>query len=322
LVRAERDTLNTHLRSFANPMGVALRGRDLALGTLRDIWEFRDVPQLARRLDSQLTHDAVYVPQRATCTGDIRVHELAYADDELWFVNTRFSALCTLDRRYSFVPRWRPPFVSALAPEDRCHLNGMCVVRDQVRFVTVLGTTDRAGGWREGKAQGGCILEVPSGREVARGLSMPHSPRWHDDTLWVLESGKGELGRVDHERRVVEPIVQLDGFTRGLALAGPYAFVGLSQVRETNMFGGLPLTERVRERKCGVWVVDTRSGRVVDLLRFEGTVQEIFDVQILPGARYAELLEPTSALLDTTYVLPDEALAQVPSSLRARCKPG
>src|SRR5204862_4296250 len=131
--------------------------------------------------------------------GDIRIHDTAWAGDELWAVNTRFSCLCTLDRRYSFVPRWRPAFVSALAPEDRCHLNGLCVAGDPPRpkYVTCLGATDTAGGWRANKRDGGLLIDVDTHAVVARGLSMPHSPRVHDGKLWVLESGVGGIGHLD-----------------------------------------------------------------------------------------------------------------------------
>jgi uncharacterized protein (TIGR03032 family) len=317
LVRADGDSLNTHLRLFPSPMGVALAPGRLALGTQREVWEFFDMPALSSRLAPPGKHDAVYVPRTCAVSGDIRVHELAYTRGLLWIVNTRFSTLCTLDGHHSFVPRWRPPFVTALAPEDRCHLNGMCIVDNQVRYVTALGMTDTPDGWRADKAAGGCILEVPSGRVIARGLSMPHSPHWHDGQLWVLESGKGEIGVVDPESHRVRAIAELDGFTRGLALAGPYAFVGLSHVRESNTFGGLPLTERIRDRKCGVWVVDTRDGSTVAFLRFEGSVQEIFDVQISWGARYPELIEPANELLASAYALPPAALAEMPTHLKS-----
>lgn len=316
LVRADGDRINTHLRAFPSPMGVALAPGRLALGTRREVWEFFDLPSLAAKLEPADKHDAVYVPRSCAVTGDIRVHELAYVNGELWATNTLFSALCTLDHKHSFIPRWRPPFVRALAPEDRCHLNGMCVTGDRIRFVTVLGQSDAKGGWRETKAAGGCILEYPSGRAVVEGLSMPHSPRWHDGALWVLESGKGEIGSVDLANQRVVPIARLEGFTRGLAFAGAYAFVGLSQVRESNVFGGIPLTERAGERKCGVWVIDTRSGETAGFLRFEGSVQEIFDIQILHGARFAELLEPSSTLLDGAYALAPGALAEVPDHLK------
>jgi uncharacterized protein (TIGR03032 family) len=310
LVRADGESLNTHFRSFASPMGLALGPRYLAIGTARHVWEYRNVPAAAKRLQPPDKHDACFLPRAAHVTGDIRGHEIAFAGDELWIVNTRFSCLCGLDADHSFVPRWRPPFVSALAPEDRCHLNGLAVVDGRVRYVTALGLSDTPGGWRESKADGGVLLDVPSGEAVAGGLSMPHSPRWHDGRLWVLESGKGEIGVVDLPTGKVEAVAQLPGFTRGLAFAGRYAFVGLSQVRES-VFGGIPLGRRLKERVCGVWVVDLQTGNVVAFLRFEDAVQEIFEVALLPGMRFPELSEPEGELVAGTYVLPTEALAEV-----------
>src|SRR5665213_3255856 len=155
---------------------------------------------------------------------------MAWANDELWFVNTRFSCLCTTDAEHSFVPRWRPPFVSALAPEDRCHLNGLALVDGRPKYVTALGTTDTAGGWRANKARGGVLLDVESGEPILTGLSMPHSPRLHDGNLWLLESGDGSLGTVDVASGTYSKVAEMPGFTRGLDFCGPVAFVGLSQV--------------------------------------------------------------------------------------------
>jgi uncharacterized protein (TIGR03032 family) len=310
LVRADGEALNTHFRSFPSPMGLALGPRVLAIGTARHVWEYRNVPAAARRLEPPDKHDACFLPRACHVTGDVRAHEMAWAGEELWVVNTRFSCLCVLDRDHSFVPRWRPPFVSALAAEDRCHLNGLAVEDGRVRWTTALGTSDHAAGWRETKAHGGVLLEVPGGEVVAAGLSMPHSPRWHDGRLWVLESGKGEIGVVDPASGKVEAVAQLPGFTRGLAFAGPYAFVGLSQVRES-VFGGIPLGERLKERVCGVWAIDLRSGTTAGFLRFEDAIQEIFEVAFLPGLRFPELCEPDADLAASTWVLPDAALAEV-----------
>jgi uncharacterized protein (TIGR03032 family) len=310
VLRAAGQTLNTHFRSFRSPMGLALGPRSLAIGTDRQIWLYRNVPALTPKLPPPGPHDACFLPQQAHVTGDIRVHEMAYAGEELWFVNTRFSCLCTLDPQHSFVPRWRPPFVSALAPEDRCHLNGLAIVDGRPRYVTAHGRSDRAAGWRQGKANGGVLVDVPSGEIVAAELCMPHSPRWHQGRLWVLESGAGTLARVDLERGRLETVTRLPGFTRGLAFAGSLAFVGLSQVRES-VFGGIPLTESREPRFCGVWAVELQSGNVVGFVRFEDAVQEIFDVQLLPGLRFPELAEPESDLVADAFVLPDAALAQL-----------
>ena len=139
---------------------------------------------------------------------------------------------------------------------------------------------------------------------------MPHSPRQYDGRFFLLESGKGTIAAADLRSGHVETIAELPGFTRGLAFAGPFAFVGLSQVRETNIFGGIPLTQRVAERQCGVYVVDLRSGAVVGFLRFEGDVREIFDVQVLYGMRFPELLELDSPLVATSYTVPTAALPE------------
>jgi uncharacterized protein (TIGR03032 family) len=292
-------------------MGLALGPRSLAIGTERHVWLYRNVPAAGAKLPPQGKHDACFLPSQAHVTGDIRVHELAFAGEELWLVNTRFSCLCTLDAAHSFVPRWRPPFVTALAPDDRCHLNGMAVVDGRPRYVTAHGRTNGSDGWRERKAHGGVLLEVPSGEVVASELSMPHSPRWHQGRLYVLESGVGALARVDLGSGRLETIARLPGFTRGLACFGPVAFVGTSQVRESN-FSGIPLTESKEPRVCGVWAVHLDTGNVLGFVRFEDAVQEIFDVQVLPGMRFPELGEPESDLIANTFVLPDAALSEVP----------
>lgn len=308
-VRRDAQGVNTHFRAMENPMGVATRRGRLAVGTRSQVVEYHDVPALLDRLEPPGLHDACFVPRRSHTTGDIRIHEIAYAADELWLANTRFSCLCTLDDEHSFVPRWRPPFITAHAAEDRCHLNGLAVVDDEVRYVTMLGASDEAGGWREHKAHGGLIMDVPSSEPVVTGLSMPHSPRWYRDRLWVLESGEGSIGVCDLDTGRVETVAQLPGFTRGLSFLGPLAFIGLSEVRESSTFGGLPLTGRLEERQCGVWVVNIETGQTIAFLRFEDAVQEIFAVHALPGVRFPEIAEHGSDAVNLTFVLPDAALA-------------
>jgi uncharacterized protein (TIGR03032 family) len=222
----------------------------------------------------------------------------------LWIVSTRFSCLCTLHRDYSFVPRWRPPFISVLAAEDRCHLNGLAMVDGQPRYVTALGETNVPDGWRENKPRGGCLMEVPSGEIVARGLSMPHSPRWHERRLWLLESGTGRLVLLDTASGTHQVVAELPGFTRGLALIGQYAFIGFSKIREKSAMNGVPLAERRGELKCGIAAVDWRSGEVIGLLEFQTAVEEIFDVQLLPGLRFPEIIGFQKEDIRNTFIVP------------------
>jgi uncharacterized protein (TIGR03032 family) len=319
IVRDDGDHLNTHFRSFQAPMGLAFDGNRLAVGTSLQVWEFADVPAVTAKLDPPGRHDACFLPRASHVTGNIQGHEMAWGPGgELWVVNTRFSCLCTLDTSASFAPRWRPPFVSALEPSDRCHLNGLGMVDGRPRFVTALGVTDEPAGWRANKAKGGIVMDVDCGEVITRGLSMPHSPRWYAGRLWVCESGAGTLGYIDPGTGQYQPIAEVPGFTRGLDFAGNLAFVGLSQVRESATFSGIPITERLseEERTCGVCVVDLASGQVVAILRFDTTVQEIFAVTVLPGRRWPELINDNDMLLENSFVVPDAALVDVPPALR------
>jgi uncharacterized protein (TIGR03032 family) len=315
IARPQGGVVNTHFRDFPAPMGLALAGGRLAVGTTAEVREFRDVPAVAAKLEPPGSHDACFLPYQSRTTGNILVHEMGYdADRTLWLVNTRFSCLCTLDDEHSFVPRWRPRFISALTPDDRCHLNGLGFRDGRPRYATALGRNDVAGGWRPEKARGGVLMDIPTREIIVAGLSMPHSPRWHDGRLWVCESGSGTIGIVDEARGRYEPVAELPGFTRGLDFAGPLAFVGLSQVRESAVFSGIPITDRLpeAERMCGVWVVDTTSGQTVALLRFEEGVQEIFAALLTPGRRHPDLLNDDAERINNAFVLPDEALAQIP----------
>jgi uncharacterized protein (TIGR03032 family) len=204
-----------------------------------------------------------------------------------------------------------------LLPGDVCHLNGLATRDGRVRYVTALGETSEPGGWRANKRNGGALIDVDSGETIARGLSMPHSPRWYAGRLWLLESGDGSLGWVDLATGQYEAIAQLPGFTRGLSFLGPLALVGLSQVRESAVFSGIPLVERLTDRTCGVWMVHLETGRTVAFVRFEDAVQEIFAVEALAGIRFPDLINHDPELIGTAYVLPDAALADVPAELRA-----
>jgi uncharacterized protein (TIGR03032 family) len=294
----------------------------LAVGLVHEIRQYRNMTPVCRRLEPAGRHDACYLPRAGHVTGGIDIHEMAWAGDELWFVNTRFSCLCTLNGIHSFVPRWRPPFVTALAPDDRCHLNGLGLAPDPdgqlaPRYVTALAATDTPQGWREHKKDGGVLVDVPSGNILVRGLSMPHSPRLVQGRLWMLESGKGGLGYVDLAAGQYHNIAELPGFTRGLDIFGNLAFVGLSQVRESAVFSGIPIAEKaLAERNCGVWVVDLRTGQTVAFLRFEDAVQEVFAIQVLAGLRYPELAPEDPKLMADSYDLPAAALEDVPAELR------
>lgn len=308
----DKGSLNTHFVGLPKPMGMAVQGNRFAIGTKHEIIEYKNVPGAAPKVEPHNSHDACFIPWLRHTTGDVDIHEMAYDHkDRLWFINTKFSCLCTRDDNYSFQPEWRPWFISGYAPEDRCHVNGLAMLEGKPKYVSSLGVGNSRGAWRENKAFGGTIMDIENNKFVIEGLSMPHSPRIYQDKLWVLESGRGSLAYVDLKTGKLETVCELDGFTRGIDFVGDIAFIGLSQIRESNTFGGLPITERLKERICGVWIVNIKSGQILGFLKFEGSVQEIFSVQAIRGVHFPAVLDPMDKLVDSTYVLSDETLSEV-----------
>lgn len=304
VLRPDAGILNVHVRNFNRPMGLALNGHRLAIGTAWEIAEFHNVPAVARQLPPEGKHDACYLPRRTHVTGDIMVHEMAWLNQELWFVNTRFSCLCTLDPNHSFVPRWVPPFITLIAPEDRCHLNGFCFTPSGGCLVTALGATDTPKGWRPTMRNGGILMDAVTGTIVTHGLSMPHSPRVHGGKTWILESGMGTFGSIDENSGQYQPVCHLPGFARGMAIFGNYAFVGISMIREASIFSDVPISRSPHSLECGVWVVDLLTGQIAGFVKFGPPIQEIFAIEVLPDHRYPEIINDNRDIISGSFVFP------------------
>lgn len=288
------DQLNFSFRRFDQAMGVAVGAERMAVGSKGQIWFLEDHSELAPRIPPAGRFDRCFLPHTTTVTGGIQCHELAWGttpdgEPDLWVVNTLFSCLAGVDDAHSFVPRWRPPFISALSGQDRCHLNGLAMRDGVPGFVTVMARTDEPAGWRTVRNDSGAVLDVASGEAVTQGLSMPHSPRWSGGHLFVLNSGMGRLERVDLATGDRQVVALLPGYARGLAIHDGLAFVGLSRIRETAIFGGAPIAEYHDQLKCGLGVIDLSTGTTVATLEFETGVEEIFDVQVVPRTRCLSL---------------------------------
>lgn len=295
------------MRDFDKPMGMAVDGLRLTVATRHEVWQFANSRVLAHEyLDGQPgRYDGLFLPRIRHSVGDVNVHDLAYESQGLMIVNTRFCCLARLSADFSFQPVWRPPFVTDLVPEDRCHLNGLALRDGKVKYVTALGTTDTPGGWRANKASGGVVMDVDTNEIVVRGLSMPHSPRWYNNQLWLLNSGTGELMIADPSSGKTVAVCGLPGYLRGLCFVGPYAVIGLSKIRERHIFGGLPVQEKHSQLHCGVAVVDIRNGAHLGMFEFTSGCSELYDVQFVPGMCRPMILNATSAATKEAITNPE-----------------
>lgn len=297
-------------RTLARVMGLAVHGSSLWVATLWQLWRFEDALQPG---ETNKSWDRWYVPQMAYTTGDIDIHDVAVdGDGEPLFVSTLLSCLARPHPRFSLQPFWKPPFVSRYAAEDRCHLNGLAMRDGQPAFVTCVGCSDANEGWREHRREGGLLIDVGSNEIVVQGLSMPHSPRWYRDRLWLLNAGSGEFGHVELDSGRFVPVAFCPGFLRGLSFIGDYAVVGISQQRENRSMSDLALDTQLATRavkaRCAIQIIDLRSGDVAHELRIEGAVVELFDTAVLPGCRNPGAVGFQSDEIRRTLVLPSDAV--------------
>jgi len=281
-------------RTFDRCMGIGVfpAGRSFVLASQSQIVRFDEV---LPKPHAYKDWDVLYAPHKTWITGDIDVHDIAVlADGTPIFVNTAYSCIATVSEGFNFKPLWWPPFISRLAPEDRCHLNGMALENGKPRYVSMVARSDVADGWRERKADGGMIWDIAAGKPLAEGLSMPHSPTLHDGRLWLVNSGTGELGFIDTSTGRFQAVAFCAGYARGLDIVKGYGVVGISMPREDRTFQGLPLermlAERGAEPRCGLIVIDLTTGDTVAWLRIENVVRELFDVAVLPGVRRPALI--------------------------------
>jgi len=290
LSAGEGDTTNALERIMGASMGLAVDDKGLWVSNQQQAWRFTNMgPQVL----GETAFDAVYMPRKGYFLGPCDVHDIlsnvSYQGEqhELLFVNTHYSCIAAIDEHYNFRPVWKPDFISALSLGDRCHLNGMCARDGELAYATLCGRSDTALGWKPMKNGGGCVVDISTNKIVCEGLSMPHSPRWYQGRLWLLNSGDGDFGYVDFVTGKYVVVGQCPGFARGLCFVGDYAVIGLSKLRENAFSTGLSVAERLKaqhiQQSCGLLVVDTRNAALTHWLTIDGPVTELYDVAFLPG---------------------------------------
>ena len=272
-------------RIFQKAMGLCVQENTLILATLFQIHRFENILEKGQYVNN--THDACFVPRITFNTGVLDAHDVGLLKNgEIVFVNTRYNCLATTSSKYSFKPIWKPDFISQIISEDRCHLNGLAMKDGSPAYVTAVSKSNTIDGWRDRRHDGGIVIDVDSNKIICENLSMPHSPKYFNGKLWVLNSGTGQLGYVDEQKKSFEPVVFCPGFLRGLAFSGKYAFVGLSLPRYER-FEGLQLDEKLKQSDsepwCGIQVIDMDSLACVEWFRIDGAISEIYDVALIPN---------------------------------------
>ena len=319
----ESGQLSGFQRLYNRAMGLYTTPERLYLSCKYQLWQLDNALAAGKLYQG---YDKLYVPRLGYTTGDLDIHDVAVdSRGKIIFVSTLLNCLATVSDRLSCKPLWKPPFISRILNEDRCHLNGLAMVDGEPRYVTACSRSDLVDGWRDRRVDGGVVIDVTSNEIICTGLSMPHSPRWYQEKLWLHNSGHGELGYIDIQTGTFEAVAFCPGYLRGLAFWEDYAIVGLSKPRSGDKtFSGLPLDDRLKEKdgeaRCGLMVVDLKTGAIAHWVRIEGRITELYDVQVIPGVKrpmalgfqtkeIAQLiaLEPLEAVGDNDCLIAEKA---------------
>tara|TARA_R110002072_G_scaffold13418_12_gene56290 strand:+ start:52729 stop:53790 length:1062 start_codon:yes stop_codon:yes gene_type:complete len=300
--------LSIYERTYNRCMGLCTdeAAEVLYMSSLFQMWRFTPAFKKGAAHEG---YDRLYIPQVGHTTGDVDIHDIAIRQDgSPVFVSTMFSCVAELSDDFSINPIWQPPWISKLAAEDRCHLNGLALEDGAPRYVTSVSQADAVDGWREHRAGGGVLFDIKNDDVVLGGLSMPHSPRVYRGKVWLLDSGTGYFGYADESGRF-ERVAFCPGFLRGLAFIGNYAVVGMSQGRHNKTFSGLPLDDHLAERKtegrCGIQIIDLDTGDIVHGIRLGGIVEELYDVVVLRGVKRPMALGFMSDEIRRVITLPE-----------------
>lgn len=147
--------LSVFERTFNRCLGLWTNGQTMRMSSLYQIWRLKNVLEPGQPASD---NDRLFAPQVGYTTGDLDIHDVAVeASGCVVFVNTLFSCLATLCETHSFVPLWKPSFISRLAAEDRCHLNGLALENGKAKYAMAISQSDVADGWRDRRHDGGCV---------------------------------------------------------------------------------------------------------------------------------------------------------------------
>jgi len=340
LVRSDGETIDTNLKAFPRPMGIYADENHITLGTFNQVLEFKraddilesikngsldntgnfstkvlekdkeKMQELKEQRDEEIAEvrkaDALYLPRASLTTGMINIHVIAWGDEGLWVVNSTFSCLSTLSPDNSFVARWKPKFISKLVPEDRCHLNGMAMLNGKPKYVTTFNMEDSRDSWSEGRIDYGTLIDIDTDEILIEGMIMPHSPKVYKGEVYVCESGLGVVWRYNPITKEKAQVVKLQGFTRGLYFYGGVMFVGLSQVRASEIKPPSPISTMYDETYAGVWMINLEDNTEIGHIKFDGDVDQIYDIAIIPDSTMTELLNVNSSLTRHIFDFRDE----------------
>lgn len=276
------EAIYKYAKNFKRPMGVAVLNDRLAVASRNFVEIYSKSAKLAKAFPPKPNfYDSFFTPQAKYFTGISDMHEISFDSGELYAVNTSFSCITKMSDKNHFISVWQPDFITELAPEDRCHLNGLIMEEGAPKYVTFFDQSNENNGWRKTPVNTGVLYDCQKQKVLVDNLSMPHSPTKHGDDIFFLQSATGQVMRYNTKSKELNQIVQLNSFLRGLDVYGDFLFIGASKMRKSSKtFKELPISDN---SFAGIEIVNYKTGKRVAGLSYTDNISEIFEVKVIEG---------------------------------------
>lgn len=284
-------------------MGMFYKKNKLTLSSLGNLITYDNIGEI-----NDCNHglfDINFKPSKSIYEPDVDIHDIVVTKQNTFYISSLFSCICTPSKeKYTFDVYWKPPWISKIINEDRCHLNGLCCIDEKPAFVTSVSKLDITRSWSDcsGKKMG-IVYDIVNNKIVCDNLSFPHSPRWHQNKLWILESGTGYFGYIENGE--FKKKVFIPGFLRGLSFHNNYAIVTTSLDRHLENFKKFELFKNIQNKntnsKCGVWIIDIETFAISQSLIFKGDIKELYDIVIIPDCNKSRILEINDSKIIQKY---------------------
>jgi uncharacterized protein (TIGR03032 family) len=271
------DELTSYTHESIRTKSIAIKESHFAIATDAHF----DIYKTARKTDT----DIFYQLKSSHTTGDLDIHGMSWKTGKLYFINTLYSALCTLDpmEPNNFVKVWHPAYINKTSGTDQTHLNGFAIDDGVVKYVTALGKSNK-GAWKKKIKTGGIVIDAKKNKIITTGLSMPHSPRIYNDKLYILESAAGKMIEIDRETGKKHERINFGSFIRGMCLIDDYIFVGISKIRSGkggSLFDKLQVDESTSF--AGIAAIKLSTLETIGQLKFSSGVTDIYNIKKLPN---------------------------------------
>jgi uncharacterized protein (TIGR03032 family) len=278
-----------------HPNGVAVdqtKGR-LYIASTRNpnmIFEFAACSDSVRRDGAGKSSSDFLLPVQARyLPGCLYIHDIAVIKGKLFANAVGMNAVVELPFDGGFKTVWWPRCIDGrngkrLFGKNYLQLNSIAPAEDinsSFFSASAAEPSARRPGHLNFPVDGrGVIFYGRTRQVVAEGLTRPHSARLIGPTLWVDNSGYGEVGRISDGR--FEAIARLPGWTRGLGACGNVAFVGTSRV--IPRFACYAPGIDIEKSQTGIHALDLKSGRVLGSIIWPRGNQ-IFGVEFTRGIK-------------------------------------